>query len=161
MNDWLVAALDVFFLWEAGIGKKGNGSLDVIGPGLHQHPLRPRIHKPEIMHQRARPHVHPVPSSEFLLAHQSMEAPVPIIEVAAREVSAQVIFLDPVEFKVSEWFPVPASDGGEAMFIVEGVFEEVFLGFGRAGDAPCMGDAGLVHPVVEEFCVAGVDVDVA
>ena len=90
-----------------------------------------------------------------------MEAPVPIINVAAREVSAQVIFLDPIEFEVSERFPVPASDGGEAVFVVEIVFEEVFLDFGGAGDAPCVGDAGLVHPVVEEFCVAGVDVDVA
>ena len=90
-----------------------------------------------------------------------MEAPVPIVDVAAREVSAQVIFFDPVELKVSEWFPIPASDGGEAVFIVEGVFEEVFLGFSGAGDAPCVGDAGLVHPVVEKFCVAGVDVNVA
>ena len=90
-----------------------------------------------------------------------MKAPVPIIDVAARKVSAKVIFLDPVEFKVSEWFPVPASDGGEAVFVVEGVFEEGFLDFGGAGDAPCVGDTGLVHPVVEEFCVAGVDVDVA
>ena len=141
--------------------KRGNGSLDVISPGLHQHLLRPRIHKPEIMHQRARPHIHPVPSSEFLLAHQSMEAPVPIIDVTAREVSAQVIFLDPVEFEVSERFAVPASNGGKAVFVVEGVLEEDFLGFGGAGDAPCVGDAGLVHPVVEQFCVAGMDVDVA
>ena len=163
MSDWLVAALDIFPVTGGGKRdwKRGNGSLDVIGPGFHQHLLRPRIHEPEIMHQRARPHIHPVPSSEFLLPHQSMEAPVPIIDVAAREVSAQVIFLDPVEFKVPEWFPVPASDGGEAVFVIEGVFEEGFLGFGGAGDAPCTGDAGLVHPVVEEFCVARVDVDVA
>ena len=151
----------MFFFVGKRVRKRGNGSLDVIGPGLHQHPLRARIHEPEIMHQRARPYIHPVPSSEFLLAHQSMEAAVPIIEVAAREVSAQVILLDPVEFKVSERFPVPASNGGEAVFVVEGVFEEVFLGFDGAGDAPCVGDAGLVHPVVEEFCVARVDVDVA
>ena len=141
--------------------KLGNGSLDVIGPGLHEHLLRARVHEPEIMHQRARPHIHPVPSSELLLADQSMEAAVPIVEVAAREVSAQVVLLDPVEFKVSERFAVPASDDGEAVFVVEGVFEEVFLGFGGAGDAPCVGDAGLVHPVVEEVCVARVDVDVA
>ena len=90
-----------------------------------------------------------------------MEAPVPIIDVATCEVSAQVIFLDPVEFEVSERFPVPASDDREAVFVVESVFEEGFLGFGRAGDTPGVGDAGLVHPVVEEFRVAGVDVDVA
>lgn len=113
------------------------------------------------MDQRARPHIHPVPSSEFLLAHQSMEAAVPIIDVAAREVSAQVILLDPVEFKVSERFAVPASDDGEAVFVVEGVFEKVFLGFSGARDAPCVGDARLIHPGVEEFCVARVDVDVA
>ena len=130
-------------------GEKKKDLLDVIGPWLHQHPLRPWIAKPEVMHQRARPDIHPVPSSEFLLAHESMDAPVPVVDVAAREMSSQLVFLDPVEFKVSEGFAVPASYGGEAVFVIEGVLEEGFLGFGGAGDAPCVGDAGLVHPVVE------------
>ena len=130
-------------------GEEGEYLLDIISPGLHQYLLRPRIDKPEIMHQSTRPYIHPVPSSKFLFTHQSMEAPVPVVDVAAREMSSQVVFLDPVEFKVAERFAVPASDGGEAVFVVQGVFEEGFLGFCGAGDAPCVGDAGLVHPVVE------------
>lgn len=101
------------------------------------------------MHQRARPDVHPVPAPKFLLAHERVQAPVPVVDVAAREVPAQVVLLDPVEFKVAERFAVPAADGGEAVLVVQGVLEEGFLGLGRAGDAPGGGDAGLVHPVVQ------------
>ena len=90
-----------------------------------------------------------------------MEAPVPIIDIAAREVSAQLIFFDPVELEVSEWFAVPASDGGEAMLAVQSLLEEAFLGFDGARDAPGFGDTRLVHPVVQQVCVAGLDVDVA
>lgn len=89
------------------------------------------------MHQRALPHFHSVPSSELLFAYQSVEAPVPVVDVAACEVSSQMVFFDPVEFEVSEWFAVPASDGGEAMFAVQCLLEESFLGFDGAGDAPC------------------------
>lgn len=70
------------------------------------------------MHQRTRPHFHSVPSSEFLCAHESMEAPVPVIDIAAREMSSQLIFFDPIKLEVAEWFAVPAPDGGEAMFAI-------------------------------------------
>ena len=70
------------------------------------------------MHQRTRPHIHPVPPSKLVLTHESMEAPVPIIDVAAREMSPQLIFLDPVQLKVSERFAVPASYGGEAVLVI-------------------------------------------
>lgn len=90
-----------------------------------------------------------------------MEAAVPVVDVAAGEVAAQTVFLDPVELEVAEGFAVPAADGGEAVFAVEGLLEEGFLVVDGAGFAPGFGHARLVHPVVEEVGVAGVDVDVA
>lgn len=140
--------------------RKGD-ALDVIGPRFHQDPLRPRIAQPEKMHQRTRPHFDPMLASKLLLAHQSVEAPVPVVDIAARQMPPQVILLDPVEFEVTERFAVPAADGGEAVLAAQGLLEEEFLRFVRAGDAPEGGDAGLVHPVVQQVCVAGVDVDVA
>ena len=113
------------------------------------------------MHQRALPYFDSVPASELLLAHQSVEAPVPVVDVAAGEVTSQAIFFDPVQFEVAERFAVPASDGGEAVLAVECLLEEGFLVFDGAGFAPGFGHARLVHPVVQQVCVAGVDVDVA
>ena len=113
------------------------------------------------MHQRALPHFDSVPASELLFAYQSVEASVPVIDIAACEMSSQTVFFDPVQFEVAEWFAVPASDGGEAVLAVECLLEERFLVFDGAGFAPGFGDARLVHPVVEQVCVAGVDVNVA
>ena len=89
--------------------------LHVIRPRFHEDPLGPRVAQPEMVHQRARPHLDPVLPAELLLAHQGVEAPVPVVKVAAREVTAQVVFLDPVELEVAERFAVPAANGGEAM----------------------------------------------
>lgn len=148
---------------ERGMDGQGKGadSLCIIGPGLHKDLLRAGIAEPEIVHQRARPDIHPVPAPKLLFAHERVQAPVPVVDVTAREVPAQVILLDPVELKVAERFAVPAADGGEAVLVVQGVLEKGFLGLGGAGDAPGGGDAGLVHPIVQQVCVAGVDVDVA
>ncbi len=100
------------------------------------------------MHQRAHPHVHSMPPSELLLPHQGVEAPVPVVDVAAREVSAQLVFFDPVQLEVSERLAVPAADGREAVLAVQTAFEECFLGFDGAGDAPGCRDTRLVHPIV-------------
>ena len=126
----------------------GNDILGVIDPRFHHDSLRPGIAQPEIVHERAHPHLHSVLASKLLFPHESMEASVPIIEVAAREVSAQMIFFDPVKLKVSKRFAVPASNGREAMLAVQCGLEEGFLDFDGARDAPCGGDTGLVHPVV-------------
>lgn len=146
---------------KGGETRREENILCIIRPRLHQNPLSAWIAEPEMMHQRALPHFDSMPASELLLAHQSMEAPVPVVDIAAREMSSQAIFFDPVQFEVAERFPVPASDGGEAVLAVECLLEEGFLVFDGAGFAPAFGDARLVHPVVEEVCVAGVDVDVA
>lgn len=113
-------------------GKRRRDTPRIIRPRLHQNPLSARIAQPEIMHQRALPHLDSMPASEFLLTYQSMEASVPVIDIAAREVSSQTIFFNPVQFEVAERFAVPASDGGEAVFAIECLFEERFLVFDRA-----------------------------
>ena len=113
------------------------------------------------MHERARPDLDSMRASELLFADQSVEAAVPVIDVAAREVAAQAVLLDPVELEVAERLAVPAADGGEAVLAVQALLKESLLGLDGAGDAPGSGDARLVHPVVQQVRVAGVDVDVA
>lgn len=137
--------------------------LRIISPRLDHDPLSAGIAQPEIMHQRALPHLHPVPAPELLLADQGVEAAVPVVvDVAAGgEVAAQAVLFHPVELEVAERFAVPAADGGEAVFALEGVLEEGFLVVDGAGFVPGFGHARLVHPVVEEVGVAGVEVDVA
>lgn len=120
----------------------------VIDPRLHHDPLRPGIAQPEIVHERTHPKLHSMLASKLLFTHKSMEASVPIIEVAASKVSPQVIFFDPVKLEVAKRFAVPASNGREAMLAVQCGLEECFLDFNGARDAPCGGDTGLVHPVM-------------
>lgn len=151
--EWLVSALlglaPLSSVISRGLGGEERDPLGIISPRLHKDLLRPGIAEPEIMHQRARPDIHSVPASKLLLAYERVQAPVPVVDVAAREVPAQVVLLDPVEFKVAERFAVPAADGGEAVLVIQGVLEKGFLGLRGAGDAPGGGDAGLVHPVVQ------------
>lgn len=101
------------------------------------------------MHERARPHLDPMRASELLFADESVEAAVPVIDVAAREVAAQAVLLDPVELEVAERLAVPAADGGEAVLAGQALLKERLLGLDGAGDAPGSGDARLVHPVVQ------------
>ena len=100
------------------------------------------------MHERTHPQLHSMLSSKFLFPHKSMEASVPVIEVAACKVSPQVIFFDPVKLKVSKRFAVPAPNGREAMLAVQCGLEKGFLDFDGPRDAPCGGNTGLVHPVM-------------
>ena len=46
------------------------------------------------------------------------------------------------------------------MFVIEGLGEEGFLHFNLALGTPGSGDPRLVHPVVKEFSVAGMNVEI-
>lgn len=113
------------------------------------------------MHQCAHPDLDPVASTKLLLPHQSMKASIPVIDIATRDMPAQMIFFDPVQLEVAKGFTVPAADDGEAMFVIQGACEKHLLRGGGPGDAPEGGDAWLIHPVVQEVGVAGVKIDVA
>jgi len=63
----------------------------------------------------------------------------------------QDILHDPVDLEIAEWLAIPASNYGKGVAGFEICFEERFLCADRAVAAPEFGDAGDVHPFVEEL----------
>ncbi len=104
------------------------------------------------MHQRAEPGTHTVRPAELVLADKTVQASIPIADVAA-EMLAQSIFLDPVDLEVAERLAVPAADDGNAVSAGEAALEELFLVGQRALLAPEVRHAGVVHPSVQQLRV--------
>lgn len=125
------------------------GLLLIINPRLQQNRLRPGIRQPSIMHQRTQPNIHPMRSPVLLLPDKQMNPAIIITQTAQQR--PQSVFLGPVDLKVPEGLPVPASEDREAVTRGEVVAQESLLMLDGACFAPCGVDAGVVHPFVEDF----------
>lgn len=104
------------------------------------------------MHQRTQPHPDPMRAAEFLLADQDVQAAVPVVDAAA-DVLRQAVLFHPVDFEEAEGSAVEAADHWDGVSRCEAVLEEFFLVLYGAVFAPAVGDAGVVHPFVEELKV--------
>lgn len=129
--------------------EKGRDILLIINPRLQQNRLRPRIRQPSIMHQRTQPYIHPVRSPIFLLPNKQMNTPIIVTQTAQQR--SQAIFLRPIDLEVPEGLPVPASEDREAVARGEVVAQEFLLVLDGACLTPCGIDAGVIHPIVEDF----------
>lgn len=101
------------------------------------------------MHQRIQPNIHPVRSPILLLPNKQMNPAIIVTQTAQQR--PQPVFLGPVDLKISEGLPVPASEDREAVARGEVVTQEFLLVLDGACFAPCGVDAGVVHPFVEDF----------
>lgn len=104
------------------------------------------------MHQTTQPDLDAVRAPKLLLANQDMEAPRPIPYMSTHMFSKTVLFY-PVYLHVAEGPPVPAGEDGETVAGGERVGEERGCVREGSGLAPGGGDAGVVHPAVEELGV--------
>jgi hypothetical protein len=85
---------------------------------------------------------------KLLLPNQNMHAAVPRLHLSRGEVPSEDVFLHVVDLEVAEGFPVPAADGREGVARGEVRTEKLFLDVLRAGAAPELADARVVHPFV-------------
>jgi hypothetical protein len=93
---------------------------------------------------------------KLLLTHKTMKAAIIVTNI--RHIPRQLILFDPVQFKIAKRLVVETPDDGETVAAPEAVAEEFFLVRLRAGFAPEVGHARVVHPFVEVFGVGEAEV---
>lgn len=120
--------------------------LFVVYPRLQHHPFCPIVCQPTIVHKSAQPDLDSVSASELLLAHQAMEAAIPITDY--RDMLPDVVFFDPVYLKVTERPAVPATNDWERVLRSQSILEELLLMRQVTILTPEMRHSRIVHPLV-------------
>lgn len=119
---------------------------EVINTRLQDDRLRTQISEEAMVHQRSEPEDNSVRATKFLFANKDVNSPIVIIDPVKK--TAKGIFLDPIDFKITKWLPIPASNNRETMPARQIVQEKLLLNGLWSTNLPHCFDAGVVHPSV-------------